>query len=195
MVTDVQLGLSVAGVSPIPVGGAGLPLRYVNRYVPSPPINILTVTQLTTALLSVFNVASSTLNTGMAILNSSGIAGITGQPGVITVTLYPYDGSASATFTTSASKRPGRGLDANGFLPAGAEWAVLLTDLIGSNGANLAATTFQGSVLFTTNFSNAHGINYIADSGFAVQAQGYEMLVLPIPRALGNAAVPEVLGH
>jgi hypothetical protein len=166
---------------------ANKPLLYASRLVTgTPPIG--STTFATTTLYAVFNVSNSGMNleTGIAVANPSGVlksAGVpfftVGQAGTIKVYFVPSDGSTVQSFTTSATIKPGLGLDANGFLPAGATWNVLVGDMIKLLPTPL--TTFQGSLIFVTNFSYAHGINYIADSHFAVQAQGYEMLVVESP--------------
>jgi len=169
------------GVQPYAVGVTLGPLRYAVR---NATLSIaLSTTQLTTILYSTFNVyvppAPGVLgfNTGFAIANGSGILSNNGaQLGAITVTLYPADGSKSQSFTTSASTKPGLGLDANGMLPAGAEWTVLLSDILKVLTTPLAS--FQGQMVFTAKFSDGHGVNFIADPAFAVQSQGYEMLVI-----------------
>jgi hypothetical protein len=180
-----------SGAAPYVVSStiANKPLLYASRLLPTtvtPPIGATTFA--TTTLYATFNVSNSGMNleTGIAVANPTGIlksAGVpfftVGQAGTIKVYFVPSDGSTVQSFTTSATIKPGIGLDANGFLPAGATWNVLLGDMIKLLGTPL--TTFQGQLVFVTNFSNAHGINYIADSHFAVQAQGYEMLVVESP--------------
>jgi len=152
-------------------------LKYASRPVPSPALVIsFGVTQNTTTLYSVFNVWGFGLNTGFAVANPTGKVFGTAQPGSIVVTLYPSDGvSAVKTIDTKTNKTLGLGLDTGtGMLPAGGEWTVLLSDL--ATAAGLSA--FQGQVTFQTNFSDAHGINFISDPAFAVQSQGFPMLVL-----------------
>jgi hypothetical protein len=198
--TSAQVAAAAAGTAAIPFP----PLKYAQRFTSG--ITVVSVTQLLTELLSVFNVSSSLFETGFAVANTTNIncsggcpgnalgipAGIPSQSGTVKVWLYPSDGSAAKTFTTSATSKPGLGLDANGNLPAGAIWSVLLKDLLAP--AGVTGTSFQGMVRFTTNFSNAHGINFIADPNFSVQAQGYEMLVVTNPVS-SRATTTEGLGH
>lgn len=179
-------------VSPIVVGGAAppKPLRYLARYIPSPEVTILTITQLTTQLLAPFNSwIPGSFDTGFAISNTTGyplsftqnLGYLQAQAGNVVVYFYPADGSAAKTITTSSTVMPGSGLDVNGQIPAHGTWTVLLSTL-----ATQAGFTggFTGQVYFLVNASNAHGVNYIADSQFKVQAQGYPMLVLPTARSL-----------
>jgi hypothetical protein len=191
--TDV--GTVVATLASTMAGTFFPPLEYARRFTPG--VTVVSVTQLLTELLSVFNVCSSSFNTGFAVANTTNInAGASGGPpaqsGTITVTLYPADGSARKSFTTSATKKPGLGIDANGNLPAGGTWSVLLSDLLAH--AGITGNAFQGMVRFTCNFSNGHGINFIADPTFSVQAQGYEMLVIMGPVS-GRTSGVEGLGN
>jgi len=165
----------------------------------------ITVTQLATSLLSVFNswvpVAAgapvdSGFDTGIAITNTTGfgLSAVTypGNPyvvpqtGTITVAMFPANGGAAASFTTGPGVFAGTGgLDANGNLPPHSTWTVLVSQLATQAGFS-AVTGFTGQIYFFTNFSNAHGINYIADNLFKTLSQGYMMLVLPVN---GNFAV------
>lgn len=171
-----------------PPGGGGFgyvanQYKYAARNITS-TLN-MTVTPLVSRLLSVFNEAIRNAaipgdflyDTGIAIANTSGTGTITtGQPGVITVDLYPLDGSGPKSFTTGtdAATRPGLGLDSTGKLAAKQTWVVLLSQLLTPAGFS-ATADFRGFIRFTTNFQGAQGINYIADGDFAVQAQGYPM--------------------
>jgi len=186
----------IPGGTGIPFGPAavtGGPVSYFNN--PQPSFAFVTVVQLTTELLSTFNVyipGATGFNTGFSVANTTGFLGITAQTDVITVTLQPADGSAATVFTTSAANRPGSGLNASGQLPAGASWTVLLSDILKTAGIS---GSFEGYVRFTCAFTNAHGVNYIADINFAVQAQGYEMLVIPASSTVPRVIVFESLGH
>jgi len=185
--TTAQLTAVTNATAPISIG----PLLYAARYT-TPEITIVSVSQLLSKLLSTFNVViPGSFNTGIAITNISAtdpfvpgtISGNFGttaaQPGVIKVSLFPADGSGPFTFTTSASKKPGAGLDDSGNLPAKKTWTVLLSDLLAP--AGITGSTFQGFIEFTPLFSGAQGISYISDSDFSTLAQGYQMVVSPAP--------------
>jgi len=169
------------------------------------PVNVFTITQQVTELLSVFNSyipptgtpgTSGYLagfNTGFDIINTTGVLKVNAQADVITVTFYSADGSTITAFTTSATNRPGSGLNANGQLPAGASWIVLLSDLLKT--AGLTGSWNGGFIRFTCNFIFAHGINYISDGNFAVSAQGYEMLVITGRTTSPNLETNGGVGH
>jgi hypothetical protein len=166
------------------------PLRYGQRNLTATiPFGIEGVTS--GRLLSVFNAVTTdpeteeaVFDTGVAIMNGSGTAGLPvciGQYGTITVEMYPWDGSGPYSFTTSTTKRPGIGLDANGMLTPRGTWSVLVSQLL--NYAKNAASQyigddFTGFIIFTTDFPNAEGVNYISDAVFSTQAQGYQMINL-----------------
>ncbi len=205
----VTLGPVITGVPPIVVGGPNSPLRYYPVYVPSPEATILTVVQLTTQLLAQFNSwVPGYFDTGIAIQNTTGfttsftqpLGNVAAQSGDILAVFYPADGSASKSIDTLSStftlKGQG-GLDANGNLAPHATWTILLSQLAAQAGFT---SGFTGQIYFLTMFTNAHGINYIADSNFKVQAQGYPMLVVPSTigangRIFGTAGAPESLGN
>lgn len=160
---------------PVAVGPNLGPIRYAERTVSA--VIKFSVGQNQTFLYATFNVWSAALNTGFAIGNPTGII-LTGknpffaaaQPGSVTVVLAPMDGSTPKIVDTSKVNL-GLGL-VNGQVPAGGEWAVLLSELAASAGFS----SFEGQVFFITNFSNATGVNFIADPDFETQAQGYQML-------------------
>lgn len=187
---------NLAGITVGPPAGTGVPfgpavlngpISYFNNPVPSIPF--ISVIQVTTELLATFNVyIPGAYNTGFSVANTTGFLGVTPQTDVITVTLQPQDGSAAVSFLTSATNKPGIGLNSSGQLVPGASWTVLLSDLLKTAGVS---GSFEGFVRFSCNFTNAHGVNYIADSNFAVQAQGYSMLVIPSPRAKTNEGLAQ----
>ena len=155
------------------------PLRYAARTVSA--LITFAVQQFTTTLYTPFAAYVTGFNTGFAIGNPTGVLQTTtvpffavSQPGTVKVWLVPADGSAVLTVTTSATVKPGLGLDASGMIPAGGEWSVLLSDLTTAAGAS----SFQGQVFFKTNFSDAHGVSFIADPTFSTMAQGYPLLVI-----------------
>jgi len=166
------------------------PLRYGVRNLTSVvPFGITGVTA--GKLLAVFNAVVSdpvtevmTMDTGIAIMNGSGTAGLPmsiGQFGAISVHMYPMDGSGPYSFTTSDTAKPGLGLNADGMLPPKGTWAVLVSQLLpfAENAFDEHIDgDFEGYIVFNTNFPNAEGVNYLTDAGFELQAQGYPMINL-----------------
>jgi hypothetical protein len=155
------------------------PLLYLSRTVSA--LITFTVQQFTTTLYAPFSTWVPGFNTGFAIGNPTGVVrtGVSmffsvAQPGVVKAWLVPNDGSAVVTVTTSATVKPGIGLNAAGQIPAGGEWSVLLSELATAAGL----TSFQGQVFFETQFSDAHGVNFISDPTFSIMAQGYPLLVI-----------------
>jgi len=195
--TAAQLTNVNLSIAPIVVDNTVVPhpLLFALRLVPTPAATVVQITQLTTQLLSVFNSwIPGSFDTGFAIANTTGynfsltqnLGFLAAQPGNVVAVLYPADGTASKTVTTSATVFGGSGgLDASGQIPPHGMWTFLLSSLATQAGFT---TGFTGQVYFLVNASNAHGINYISDSLFKVQAQGYPLLVLPNARAL--AALP-----
>lgn len=166
------LGPPASGTAPYP-----FPLRYLAHFV---SVNQgFEVLPLISGLLAEFNVvAPGQFDTGIAIANLSGtddnIVVHSGLQGTITVSLYPMDGSGPVSFTTSATKKPGIGLDSQGRLVSKGTWAVLVSELLTT--AGVTSGSFEGYIVFTANFPNAMGVNFIADPDFAVQSQGYAMV-------------------
>ncbi len=157
------------------------PLRYAERNIAaSVPFGVQAL--IGGRLLAVFNATDTedgfvTFDTGIAIMNGSGTAGLPtsiGQAGTIVVNLYPMDGSGPYSFETSADDRPGLGLDEFGRLVPRGTWAVLLSQLL--EPAGIDSGQFTGFIIFSTDFPNAEGVNYLSD--FEDEAQGYQMINL-----------------
>jgi len=140
---------------PLAFGTLG-PVYYQAQWEPT--VNVLEIQQLTTELLSQFNYYSGAdgYNTGISIFNATGFNGAVGQTAEITVTLYPFAPPTTpiAAKITSATFKPGFGLDANGKLPAGGSWIVLLNDILSGMGVS---GSFQGAIRFTCFFTHGHG--------------------------------------
>jgi len=160
------------------------------------------ITPLQSNLLSIFNMAirdtaqagEFIYDTGLAIMNTSGSGSIVaGLPGVITVSLYPLDGSGPKTFTTGSDSatRPGLGLNSSGALVPKGSWVVLLSQLLTPAGFSSTAD-FRGFIRFQCYFQGAAGIAYVADGDFSTAgtSQGYMMLAdtapLPIPSPINS---------
>jgi len=196
------LGPALSPLTIYPIDVATTNLWYSSNTTPT-TIPIV-VSQALTALLAVFNAYVPGFDTGFAVANTTGyltavpgqtfIGGsVLAQSGTVTVVLYPQyntpGGPVPGTpvaYNTATNPKLGTGLDSMGNVPAAGTWTVTLSSLC----KQLGLTSFVGQAYFFTNFSNAHGVNYIADSNFAVQAQGYAMEVIPNPAARPN---PEAL--
>lgn len=211
---------NIYGVSGDP---SGYGLRYSALYI-NCSVSFTTMSELNGRLLSVFNVSDDVWDTGIAIMNGSGVPqeliarygpdfvrASLPQTGAVKVLMYPmytpapdafdpYGFGASAApgnpyiFTTSATARPGLGLDANGRVPFNGTWAVLVSQLCSEamldtngdgvgNGETCAASgsTFEGFIIFQTEFFNAEGVNFIADwspNGDSTMSHGYPMINL-----------------
>jgi len=170
-----------------PATGAGSTYPYLGslKFAARPVSSSLavTVTPVKTNLIAnyaqVLINPNPTLNplwdTGITISNTSGNLPTTttsGLAGVVKVTLYPSDASGAKTFTTSATNRPGLGLDANGQVPVTGTWVVLVSQLLTPAGIT---TDFRGIIRFQANFPAAEGLAYIADGNFSTIAMGYTL--------------------
>lgn len=186
--TSTQLAAIVAAGAGIPFGPGVGPLRYFNN--PEPPVSpFITVVNLQSELLAVYNASiPASYETGFSIANTSGILGIAGQTDTIKVTFYAADGTAATSITTSATIKPGVGLNPSGQLVPGASWIVTLGELLSAAGISPG---WQGQVRFTCNFTNAHGLNFIYNSN---TAQGFPMLSLP-PTNVARSAQYESVGN
>jgi len=198
------------GTTPVPVDNVTLgdSLRYLAVYT-SPEITVLNVTQLSTRLLAQYVTWSADIpgqvdsgyDTGITISNTTGygFAGdIGGAAGNIVATLFPADGSASKTVTTSATVFNNLyGLDGSGQIPPHGTFVVLASTLAQQAGFT---TGFTGQVVFTIATSNAHGMVYLADRLFQKLSQGFPMLVMQnytvgTPRTVGVTGTNEGLGN
>lgn len=109
-----------------------------------------------------------------SVLVSSGDS----SPGNIVFELYPQSDPSRPIrilSQTLAQRGLGQGLDANGLLPPGGTFTILVRDLLGV--ANQSGP-FLGQIVARCGFPQAQGINFIGDSNFTVQAQGYPAVVL-----------------
>lgn len=100
------------------------------------------------------------------------------SPGNIVFELYPQSDPSQPVRVQSqslAQQGLGQGLDGNGLLPPGGTFTILVRDLL--RGANQSGP-FIGQIVARCGFPQAQGINFIGDSDFSVQAQGYPAVVL-----------------
>ena len=101
-------------------------------------------------------------NTAIAVTNPSAFTK-TPLSGAITFTLYPNHGLPVVT----AGGPPGAGLDADGSLPAGNTYTVLLSQLL--SWANYPGD-FQGHLYVKTDFTGCRGLGWVTDWRSANQA-------------------------
>ena len=104
-------------------------------------------------------------NTGIAIANPSDFTGGTSLSGSITFTLFPNDGDMVEYPTDGMS--PGRGLDPDGFIPAGNTYVVLLSQILDS--ADFSGD-FLGHIYVKTDFTGCRGLAYVTDFNSGAQA-------------------------
>jgi hypothetical protein len=136
-------------------------------------LTIGTIVSASTTLLIPYAVVDNSIlyDTGIALANTSKdtftVGSATQTTGTVKVTVFPNnsagDGAGTSfSFTTSATKRPGRGLSSDGTLAPGASWVVLLSAIMAQEGITSPLT---GYVFLEANFLNAHGITFISDFG------------------------------
>lgn len=142
-------------------------------------------------------IVSSGYNTGLGISNTTWDPGVkvttfaTAVPQTGTITFYFYNqqvGAAAPTVTSYTTKAgsPGTGLDANGNVPAGSTYSVLLSQLLKEAGFT---GDFTGYIFAVTNFTNAHGQYFLSD--FKAVANGGQALIINA----GRTIYPEWLGN
>ena len=165
---------------------------------------VVSIVPANTTLLIPFALVSGNYDTGIAIANTSAdpfgaaTGGASPQSGTVRVDLYPSNSTGAGTavnFTTSATKKAGLGMAADGTVPAGATWIVNLSELL-----PLAPVTapFTGYIFVQANFLYAHGAAYVYDGrGFT---SATPVLVLPPPSINGrigiaNQATAETLAY
>jgi len=135
------------------------------------PLTIGAVINPTTILLIPYAVADLGFDTGIAVANTTtdpfggaGNGGATAGNGPVTVSLYGRTATGATptvvTVNTSATIRPGSGLDASGNLNSGSTWTVLLSELRTAAGQTGA---FTGYIFIQVPFLDAHGASFISD--------------------------------
>jgi len=171
--------------------------------VPIAAQTLLSVAGSTTTLLIPYAgvTSASGFDTGLAIANTTtdpntgadvSVTGITSpvvQDGTITFYFYQQQAGTTApttfSYTTKAGS-PGAGVDANGKVPTGSTYVVLLTQLLNAAGVT---GDFAGYIFAVTNFTNAHAQYVLTD--FKSFANGGQGLVI----ASDRSATPETLGQ
>jgi len=151
------------------------------------PLTIGSVVNPTTTLLIPYAVADLGFDTGIAIANTTAdpfgganFGGATAGSGPVTISLYGRTATGATptvvTVNTSATVRPGAGLDASGNLNSGSTWTVLLSELRSSAGQT---GSFTGYIFIQVPFLDAHGASFISD--FRSFTSASPVLVVPPP--------------
>lgn len=130
----------------------------------------------TSVLMFVFNVTGGGLETGLAITNITRGLKLLGlgedTNGAIEFRLLPSAPGASAISVSSADlvkKGLGAGASSDGVIGAGGTFTILVSQLLAAAGVSGG---FTGQIFAICGFP-AEGVNFIADSAFQNQAQGY----------------------
>jgi hypothetical protein len=134
-------------------------------------------------------------NTGIAIANTTTDPGLEEmgftdgmetfpQDGAITFYFYSREGDQFNYTTTAGS--PGQGLNAQGKVPSGGMYTVLLSELLNETGW----ADFTGYIFVKTNFTNAHGEYFV--SNFIDFTHGALMLVIDTENEMGRPVVEKL---
>lgn len=169
---------------------------------PKGPITIGSIVAANTTLLIPYAVRISSLNfeTGIALANTTKdpfggttLGGATAAAGTVTLTLYPSTATGvgtEVTYVSNTANRAGSGMATDGTIPAGAVWAVNLTDVLSKAGFT---GDFSGYIFIQANFLNAHGVAYVYDGrGFTSNTP---LLVLPPPVSTPRNGIFESLNN
>ena len=170
------------------------------------PLTIGSIVNPTTIMLIPYAVSDLGFDTGIAVANTTtdpfggaSLGGATTGSGAVTVSLYGRTATGATptvvALTSSATVRPGSGLDASGILQSGSTWTALLSELRTAAGQT---GSFTGYMFIQVPFLNAHGSAFISD--FRTFTSNSSVLVLaPTTGAAGNRSNPtngvETLGN
>ncbi len=122
-------------------------------------------------------------DTGLAIANTTSDPGKKNmgidsaaikQAGKINFYIFLQGEATPVTYTTGAAS-PGTGLDADGNLPAGSTYVVLASEILTAAGLDVTEN-FQGYMIVVTNFTNAHGIEYVGDFIHVMQTSAMHVI-------------------
>jgi hypothetical protein len=121
--------------------------------------------------------ARSGFDTGFAVANTSSDAavfdtlGAPEQTGPVTFYFYDQNSGYAGYYTT-------------GSVAFGQTYTGLLSDML-ANATPAITGDFSGYIIAKAEFQYCHAVSYIADSNFAVSAQGYAALIIPDPAIKG----------
>lgn len=158
------------------------------------PLTIGNVISPTTVMLIPYAVADLGFDTGIAVANTTadpfgGAAsgGATAASGPVTVSLYGRTATGATptvvAVTTSATVRPGAGLDSSGNLNSGSTWTVLLSELRTAAGQT---GSFTGYIFIQAPFIDAHGASFISDFRSFTSASPVLVLAPPASASRSN---------
>jgi len=141
-----------------------------------PYLPYLTIIRCNCYMLFSYVAARSGFDTGFAVANTSMDSQVFGsslsapeQEGPITFYFYDAaDGYVGSVDTDTVA--------------AGQTYTGLLSQMLGT----LGISEFSGYVIAKAEFQYCHAVSYIADSNFAVSAQGYSALIIPDPAVKGR---------
>jgi len=148
-----------------PIGGTTATPRYTELEYPATSLpSLFTTAGSVTYLLIPYASAGGNWDTGIAISNTStdGLGSVTGvipNGGTVSFTVFQAQTATAAakSYTVLASAIPtGAGLDSTGNLQSGSTFTVLLSNILKAV-TPTAPTTFDGYIVVTCNFTNAHG--------------------------------------
>jgi hypothetical protein len=157
------------------------------------PLTVVNITAASTTLLLPLAEKVGAFDTGISIANTTSDlftaagGGAIPSPGSLKFDFFNTTATGAATpctLQTSATVRPGFGIAADGTIPAGATYVVLLSQLLPAS--NCAPGDFVGYIFVTANFLNAHGQVTISD--FKSFSLAGNVLVLPPPAVVPRAA-------
>jgi len=200
--TNAPIGVALTGTR-IPDTSTGYPTF---AQADLGPLTIGNIISPTTILLVPYAGADLGFDTGIALANTTtdpfgGAAsgGASAASGAVTVSLYGRTATGATptvvSLTTSATVRPGSGLDSSGILQSGSTWTVLLSELRTAAGQT---GSFTGYFFIQVPFLDAHGASFISDFRSFTSASPVFVLT-PTASAGGNRSNPpggvETLGN
>jgi hypothetical protein len=194
-------------IQPSATGVGSFP-RYERTLRPATPLTVVNIGLAQTYLMLPFaqrivaTGVGNTWDTGIAISNTTSdnalnVFGSTtntavAQAGPVRVDFFPTNGTACDYTTASGS--PGTGLTTGtGTLASGKTYIALLSELITASAATAAGTghvpcaaalasSFQGYLIVSTSFTNAHGEGYVTNAfSGGTFTSATDVLVIPPP--------------
>ena len=135
------------------------------NYIPANGVLALTIEPASCTLLFPYAVSAGMWDTGIAVANPSAFTD-TPLSGTLMFSLFPNDAPMAPYATHGGS--PGTGLAADGSLPAGNTYSVLLSEVLDDAGM---PGDFTGHLYVRTNFTGCRGVGWLTD--FATVNQAY----------------------
>ena len=138
---------------------------YTVNYIPANGVLAFTIDPASCTLLFPYAVSAGMWDTGIAVANPSAFTD-TPLSGTLMFSLFPNDAPMAPYATHGGS--PGTGLAADGSLPAGNTYSVLLSEVLDDAGM---PGDFTGHLYVRTNFTGCRGVGWLTD--FATVNQAY----------------------